>query len=90
MKEDLIQYSGSELQDLSKHYGMWKINWFEGKVNAQDAEIDTSASTVEWPLFKLIMFEKHLSYFSKLDRDISRVHPENVQELIKKRESYTS
>ena len=44
MKEDLIQYSGNELQDISKHYGRWG---FEGKVNAQDAEIDTSASTVD-------------------------------------------
>ena len=45
--------------------------------------------TAEWPLFKSIMFEKHLLYPSKVDRDISRAYPENVQELIKKRESYT-
>ena len=34
------------------------------------------------------MFEKCLVYRSKVDRDISRAHLENVQELIKKRESY--
>ena len=68
---------------------MRKVNRLEGKVNAQDADIDTTALTAEWPLFKSIMFEKHLLYRSKVNRDISRTHPENVQELIKKRESYT-
>ena len=46
--------------------------------------------TAEWPLFKSIMFEKHLLYRSKVDRDISRAYPENVQELIKKRELHTA
>ena len=87
-KEDLIQYN-HELQDLGKHYGMQKVNRFKGKVNAQDTVINTTALTAEWPLFKSIMFENHLSYRSKMDRDISRAHLENVQELIKKRKSYT-
>ena len=86
-KEDLIQYGDNELQDLGKHYDMQKVNRFKGKVNTQDADIDTTAMTAEWPLFKLIMFKKHLSYHSKVNRDISRAHLENVQELIKKRES---
>ena len=59
------------------------------KVNAQDADIDTTTLTAKWPLFKLIMFEKPFLYCTKVDSDISRAHPENVQELIKKRESYT-
>ena len=87
-KEDLIQYN-NELQDLGKHYGKQKVNRFEDKVNAQDAAIDTTALTAELPLFKSIMFEKCLSYHSIVDRDISRAHMVNVQELIKKRESYT-
>ena len=70
-------------------YGTRKVNRLEGKVNAQDADIDTTALTAEWPLFKSIMFEKHLLYRSKVNRDISRTHPENVQGLIKKRESCT-
>ena len=88
-KEDLIQYSNNKLQDLGKHYGTRKINRFEGKVNTQDADINTTALTGEWPLFKSIMLEKRLSYCSKVFRDISVAHSENVQELIKKRESYT-
>ena len=88
-KEDLIQYNNNELQDLVKHYGKQKVNRFEDKVNAQDAAIDTTALTAELPLFKSIMFEKCLSYHSIVDRDISRAHMVNVQELIKKRESYT-
>ena len=88
-KEDLIQYNNNELQDLGKHCGKQKVNRFEDKVNAQDAAIDTTALTAELPLFKSIMFEKCLSYHSIVDRDISRAHMVNVQELIKKRESYT-
>ena len=88
-KEDLIQYSDNELWDLGEYYGMWKVNRFEGKVHAQDADIDTPALTAEGPLFKSIMLEKHLSYRSKVNRDVNRANPENVQELIKKRESYT-
>ena len=88
-KEDLIQYNNNELQDLGKHYGKQKVNRFEDKVNAQDAAINTTALTAELPLFKSIMFEKCLSYHSIVDRDISRAHMVNVQELIKKRESYT-
>ena len=86
-KEDLIQYGDNKLQDLGEHYDMQKVNRFKGKVNAQDADIDTTATTAEWPLFKLIMFKKHLSYHSKVNRDISRAHLENVHKLIKKRES---
>ena len=37
----MIQY-GDELQDLDEHYGTRKVNWFEGKVNVQDADIDTT------------------------------------------------
>ena len=85
----MIQYGDNELQDLGEHYGMQEVNGFKGKVNFQDAEIDTTALRAEWPLSKLIMFEKCLSYRSKVNRDISRAHLENVQELIKKRESYT-
>ena len=33
-KEDLIQYSDNKLQGLGKHYGMWKVNRFEGKIIA--------------------------------------------------------
>ena len=88
-KEDLIQYNNNELQDSGKHYGKQKVNRFEDKVNAQDAAIDTTALTAELPLFKSIMFEKYLSYHSIVDRDISRAHMVNEQELIKKRESYT-
>ena len=89
-KEDLIQYSDNELQDLGKHYGSQKkVNRFEGKVNTQDTNIDTTALTADWPLFKLIMFKKCLLYHNKADKDISRAHPENIQELIKKGESYT-
>ena len=85
----MIQYGNNKLQDLGKYYGTQKVNRFEGKVNTQDVYIDTTALTAEWPLFKYIMFEKHLSYCSKVNRDISRAHLENVQELIKKKESYT-
>ena len=88
-KEDLIQYGDNELQGLGEHYGTQKVKRFEGKSNAQDADIDTTALTAEWLLFKSIMFEKRLWYRSKADRDISRAYLENVQELIKKRESYT-
>ena len=49
----------------------------------------TRELTAEWPLFKSITFKKCLLYHSKVDKDISRTHLENVQELIKKRESYT-
>ena len=68
---------------------MEKVNRFEGKINKLDADIDTTALTAEWPLFKSIMFEKCLLYRSKVDRDISRAHPENEQELNMKRDSYT-
>ena len=88
-KEDLIQYSDNELWDLGECYGMWKVNRFESKVHTQDADIDNPALTAEWPLFKSIMHEKHLSYRSKVNRDVNRANPENVQEFIKKRESYT-
>ena len=87
--EDLIQYGDNELQGLSEHYGTQKVKRFEGKSSAQDADIDTTALTAEWLLFKSIMFEKRLWYRSKVDRDISRAYLENVQELIKKRESCT-
>ena len=33
-KEDLIQYADNKLQGLGEHYGMWKVNRFEGKINA--------------------------------------------------------
>ena len=88
-KEDLNQYGDKELQGLGEYYGTQKVKRFEGKSNAQDADIDTTALTAEWLLFKSIMFEKRLWYRSKADRDISRAYLENVQELIKKRESYT-
>ena len=88
-KEDLIQYGNNKLQDLGEYYGTLKVSRFEGKVNIQDTDIDITALTAEWPLFKLIMFEKCLSYRSKANRDIRRAHLEDVQELIKKRESYT-
>ena len=88
-KEVLIQYGDKELQGLGEYYGTQKVKRFEGKSNAQDADIDTTALTAEWLLFKSIMFEKRLWYRSKADRDISRAYLENVQELIKKRESYT-
>ena len=64
------------------------MNRFECKISTQDADIHTTTLTAEWRLFKS-MFEKCLSYHSKVDRDISRAHRENVQERIKKRESYT-
>ena len=57
-KEDLIQYGNNKLQDLGEYYDMLKANRFEGKVNVQNTDIDTTALTAEWPLFKLIMFEK--------------------------------
>ena len=88
-KENLIQYGHNNLQGLGEHYGTQKVNRFEVKINAQDADIDTTALTAEWPLLKSIMFKKCLLYHSKVGRDISRAHPENEQELIKKRESYT-
>ena len=86
-KENLIQYGGNELEDSGEHYGMRKVNRFEGKVNAQYPDIDTTALTAEWPLFKSIIFEKQLSNRSKVNRDISRNHLEYVQELYKKRKS---
>ena len=88
-KENLIQYGHNNLQGLGEHYGTQKVNRFEVKINAQDADIDTTTLTAEWPLLKSIMFKKCLLYHSKVGRDISRAHPENEQELIKKRESYT-
>ena len=42
-KKDLIQYGNNKLQDLGEHYGMQKVNRFEGKVNVQDAGTDTIA-----------------------------------------------
>ena len=87
--EDLIQCGDNELQGLGEHNGTQKVKKFEGKSNAQDTDIDTTTLTAEWLLFKSIMFEKRLWYRSKVDRDISRAYLENVQELIKKRESYT-
>ena len=78
-KEDFIQYANKELQDLGEHHGTRKVNRLEGKVNAQDADIDTTALTAEWPLLKSIMFETHLSNRNKV----------NVQQLIKERGSYT-
>ena len=88
-KEDLIQYGDNKLQDLGKHYGTQKVNRFEAKVNAQEADIDTTALTAELPLFKSIIFKKRPLCCSQVNRDISRAHLENVQEPIKKRESYT-
>ena len=46
-KEDLIQYGDNELQGLGEHYGMQKINRFEGKINAQDADIDSRVAIVQ-------------------------------------------
>ena len=46
-KEDLIQYGDNKLQGLGKHYGMQKINRFEGKINAQDADIDSRVAIVQ-------------------------------------------
>ena len=77
-KEDLIQYGNNGLRDLGEYYSTQKVNRLEGKVNAQDTDIDNTALTAEWPLFRLIMFEKRISYCSKVNRDISRAHPENV------------
>ena len=45
-KEDLIQYSNNGLQDLGEYYGTQKANRLEGKVNAQDADIDATDSRV--------------------------------------------
>ena len=70
-KEDLIQHVDNELQDFGEHYGTRKVNRFEGKVNAQDADIDTTALTAEWPLFKSIILQKYRLYCSKVDRNIS-------------------
>ena len=50
-KKDLIQYNSNKLQDLGERYGASKVNRFESKVNTQDADINTTALTVEWPLF---------------------------------------
>ena len=46
-KEDLIQYGDNELQYLGEHYGAQKVIRFEGKVSAQDADIDAIALTEE-------------------------------------------
>ena len=86
----MIQYGDNELQDLGEHYGMQEVNGFKGKVNFQDAEIDTTALRAEWPLFKLIMFEKCLSYRSKVNRDINRAHSENVKAHQEKRKLHTA
>ena len=46
-KEDLILYGDNEQQGLGEHYGMQKINRFEGKINAQDADIDSRVAIVQ-------------------------------------------
>ena len=70
-------------------HGTKKVDKFKGKVNTQDPDIDLTALKAEWQLFRTLIFEKHQSYRSKVDKDISRANPENHQELIKKRERYT-
>ena len=45
-KEELIQYGNNRLQDLGEYYGTQKVNRLEGKVNAQDADIDAIDSRV--------------------------------------------
>ena len=41
------------------------MNRFEGKVNAQDADIDTTALAAEWPLFKSITFKNAFPIIAK-------------------------
>ena len=88
-KEEIINYGKNELQELGEFYSTKKVDKFKGKVNTQDLDIDLTALKAEWQLFKTLIFEKHQSYHSKVDKDISRADPENHQELIKKRERYT-
>ena len=83
-KKGLIQYSDNELQDLGEHNGMRKVNRFQGEVNAQDADIDTTRLTAEWTLFKSIIFEKHLSHLSKVDTDMGRVRQKMCKSSLRK------
>ena len=69
---------------MGEHNGMQKVNRFEGEVNAQDTDIDTTGLTAEWTLSKSIIFEKHLSHLSKVNTDMGRAHQKMCKSSLRK------